>query len=127
METKNQKLEIKKESIKTIQNTKEKYFKYQDSIDTWSKSTLQINIRALKWLERYFEDKDISTINYDDLIEFRTSLLCIPDNVQKFFDVNATFAEIIEGTEEQDLKTLSNNTINKTILRVNGLIKKNSG
>ena len=113
------KQEIKKESIKTIQNTKEKYFKYQDSIDTWSKSTLQINIRALKWLERYFEDKDISTINYDDLIEFRTSLLCIPDNVQKFFDVNATFAEIIEGTEEQDLKTLSNNTINKTILRVN--------
>ena len=88
---------------------------------------MQINIRALKWLERYFEDKDISTINYDDLIEFRTSLLCIPDNVQKFFDVNATFAEIIEGTEEQDLKTLSNNTINKTILRVNGLIKKNSG
>jgi integrase len=113
------KQEIKNEPIKTIQNTKEKYFKYQDSIDKWSKSTLQMNIRALKWLERYFEDKDISTINYDDLIEFRTSLLCVPDNVQNHFDANATFAEIIEGTEEQDLKTLSNNTINKTILRVN--------
>lgn len=113
------KQEIKNEPIKTIQNTKEKYFKYQDSIDKWSKSTLQMNIRALKWLERYFEDKDIITINYDDLIEFRSSLLCVPDNVQKYFEENATFSEIIDGTEEQDLKTLSNNTINKIILRVN--------
>lgn len=113
------KQEIKEETIKTIENTKEKYFKYQDSIDKWSISTSQQNERALKWLERYFENKDISTITFDDLIEFRNILLYIPGNVQKYFDENASLDEIIEGTEEQDLDKLSNNTINKTIQKIN--------
>lgn len=46
-------------------------------------------------------------------------LYYIPDNVQKYFDINATFDEIVDGAEEQDLKKLSNNTINKIIQRVN--------
>ena len=115
----NLKKEIEQSSIKTIGNTKERYLSSQGSISKWSEDTLQLNIRALKWLERFFQDKDLSTINYDDLIDFRSALLYIPDNVQKYFDIDATFDEIVDGTEEQDLKKLSNNTINKIIQRVN--------
>ena len=116
--------EVKQEEVEevkvvnTIASTFDKYIKFQSTQSNWTIDTLQLNIRAFKLLNMYFKDKDLKDIKYDELIDFRDILLEIPlgYTTKNFFkDKDLDF--IISNNE--DYETLSNDTVNKYIIRVN--------
>lgn len=112
--------EIKEEVkiVNTIASTFEKYIKYQSTQDNWTNDTLQLNIRAFKLLNMYFKDKDLKDIKFDELIDFRDTLLEIPlAYTTKNFFKNKDLEFIISNND--DYETLSNDTVNKYIIRVN--------
>lgn len=66
------------EEVNTIASTFDKYIQYQSKQDNWSNDTLQLNIRVFKLLNMYFKDKSLKDIRFDDLIDFRDTLLEVP-------------------------------------------------
>lgn len=111
--------EIKEEIVvNTIASTFDKYIKYQSTQSNWTNDTLQLNIRAFKLLDMYFKDKDLKDIKFDELIDFRDTLLEIPlGYTTKNFFKNKDLDFIISNNDDYD--TLSNDTVNKYVIRVN--------
>lgn len=110
------------EEIETIETTKEKYFKFQSKEGNWEDETLKLNQRAIKLLNMYFKDKDLKEITFDNLIDFRDILFEIPlsYSTKNFFkDKDLDF--IINNNDDYD--KLSNNTINKYIIRINQYLR----
>lgn len=106
------------EEIRTIASTFDKYRQYQSKEDNWSHDTLQLNLRAFKLLDMYFKDKNLKDITFDNLIDFRDILLEIPlAYTTKNFFKNKDLDFII--TNNDDFDTLSNDTVNRYIIRVN--------
>mgnify|MGYP003526630275 FL=1 len=106
------------EEINTIASTFDKYIQYQSKQDNWSNDTLQLNIRVFKLLNMYFKDKSLKDIRFDDLIDFRDTLLEVPlaYTTKNFFkDKDLEF--IISNND--DFETLSNDTVNRYIIRTN--------
>ncbi|OCL86171.1 site-specific integrase [Arcobacter porcinus] len=106
------------EEINTIATTFDKYIQYQSKQDNWSNDTLQLNIRTFKLLNMYFKDKNLKDITFDDLIDFRDTLLEVPlaYTTKNFFkDKDLEF--IISNNDDYD--TLSNDTVNRYIIRTN--------
>src|SRR5574344_2371543 len=106
------------EEVNTIASTFDKYIQYQSNQDNWTNDTLQLNIRVFKLLNMYFKDKNLKDIKFDDLIDFRDTLLEVPlaYTTKNFFkDKDLEF--IISNND--DFETLSNDTVNRYIIRTN--------
>ena len=106
------------EEVNTIASTFDKYIQYQSNQDNWTNDTLQLNIRVFKLLNMYFKDKNLKDIKFDDLIDFRDTLLEVPlaYTTKNFFkDKDLEF--IISNNDDYD--TLSNDTVNRYIIRTN--------
>ena len=102
----------------TVESTFEEFIKVQNKIDNWSKDTEQLVRRAINILLLYFKDKELTTMKFTDLIDFRDILLEIPKrlSVLNFFK-GQDLDFILDNNDDYD--KLDNSTINKYILRIN--------
>ena len=102
----------------TVESTFEEFIKVQNKIDKWSKDTEQLVRRAINILLLYFKDKELTTMKFTDLIDFRDILLEIPKrlSVLNFFK-GQDLDFILDNNDDYD--KLDNSTINKYILRIN--------
>ena len=102
----------------TVESTFEEFIKVQNKIDKWSKDTEQLVRRAINILLLYFKDKELTTMKFTDLIDFRDILLEIPKrlSVWNFFK-GQDLDFILDNNDDYD--KLDNSTINKYILRIN--------